>query len=280
MSEVGVALGGGGARGLAHLGVLRFLESKNIRVGAIAGTSAGGIVGSLYAAGISTKEIERRFAEASLRGLLHARPRGAGLIGLDKVGAWLEGNLGACTFADLHIPFAVTAADLETAEEIILSEGPVVEAVLATIALPGIFPPMRISGSRLIDGGVLDPVPVRAVRELYDGPVVAVPLAPPPGLKTDLNRPSPIDSIPGGEWFLKQRPGQILKVFIRATEIASRVFTDLRLQLDEPEVIIRPDVGHVGILDVPPIEDIVARGEQAAERAYPQLQALLDLHPE
>ena len=133
---------------------------------------------------------------------------------------------------------------------------------------------MLFGGHRLVDGGVLDPVPVEAARGLFQGPVVAVNLSPRPGSTSDAGRPSPLSSIPGGEWITRLRPGQALQIFLRSTEITGRMFAELRLQLDEPEVVIRPDVGNVGIFDRASTAEMIARGEAAAEAALPEIKAL------
>ncbi len=176
--QIALALGGGRARGLAHIGVLKVLEREGFRIGAIAGTSIGGIIGAAYAAGYGPDQISNLANAASIRDMLRARPEGPALMGLSRIEQWLHGILGQRTFADLRIPFAVTAADLNSGEEIVLRDGIVAHAVLATIALPGIFPPQLMGDHRLIDGGALDPVPVRPARALLNAPVVASVLSP------------------------------------------------------------------------------------------------------
>jgi NTE family protein len=272
--DIAIALGGGGARGFAHVGVLRALERGGCNICAVAGTSIGGIIGAAYACGFSPDEIERQVAEVGMSDLLKARPKGVGLLGVDRIEERIRAVVGDMTFAETRIPLALTAADLETGEEILITEGSIVEAVLATIAIPGIFPPMLFGGHRLVDGAVLDPVPVGAARELFEGPVVAVNLSPKPGSTSDAGRSSPLDSIPGGEWITRLRPGQALQIFLRSTEISGRMFAELRLQIDKPEVIIRPDVGMVGLFDRVSTKEMVARGEAAAQVALPEIEAL------
>jgi NTE family protein len=272
--DIAIALGGGGARGFAHIGVLRALERGGCDIRAVAGTSIGGIIGAAYACGFTPDEIERHVAEVGMAELLRSRPKGVGLLGVDRIASRLREIVGDMTFAETRIPLALTAVDLETGEEILITEGSIVDGVLTTIAIPGIFPPILFGGHRLVDGAVLDPVPVEAARGLFNGPVVAVNLTPKPGFTTDAEPPSPLDSIPGGEWITRLRPGQALQIFLRSTEISGRMFAELRLQIDKPEVIIRPDVGTVGIFDRTSTAEMVARGEAAAEAALPEIEAL------
>ena len=142
--DIALALGGGGARGNAHIGVLRVLEREGFRVRAVAGTSAGGLAAVFYAAGYSPDEIEDLFAEVE-QPRLYGRTSadGPALLGLSGAREWLREHLGDKTFADLEIPCAVTAVDIDHPHEVILADGPVVEALLATIAVPGIFPPYQ-----------------------------------------------------------------------------------------------------------------------------------------
>jgi NTE family protein len=196
------------------------------------------------------------------------------VLGVDKIAARLREIVGDKTFSETRIPLAVTAVDLESGEEITIREGAIVEGVLSTMAIPGIFPPMLFGGHRLIDGAVLDPVPVRAARELFNAPVLAVNLTPKPGRPVGLDRTNPLHSLPGGEWIERLRPGQALQIFLRSTEIAGRMFAELRLQIDQPEVILRPEVADVGLFDQIPVADMVARGEAAVQEAWPEIEAL------
>ncbi|HEY6073707.1 MAG TPA: patatin-like phospholipase family protein, partial [Anaerolineales bacterium] len=143
--DISVALGGGGAKGNAHIGVLRRLEQEGFRIRAAAGTSFGGIVASLFAAGYSPDEIEEIFCEVDQTKLYGRGPQeGPALLGLIGVVKWLEEVLGERTFEDLKLPCALTAVDLTNGREVILNEGVVKNAILATIAIPGIFPSFQM----------------------------------------------------------------------------------------------------------------------------------------
>jgi NTE family protein len=278
--DLALALGGGGAKGIAHVGVLRALERAGYRVGAIAGTSAGGLYGAFYAAGYTPDEIENHLCETDY-GRLYGRQPGEGpaMLGLSSVHRLIQSQLGDRTFADLRLPFAVTAVDLNNAELLALKSGDLCEALMATIAVPGIFPPKVLGGRMLIDGGVLDPVPVGLARSLAPRlPVVAVVLSPPITDWVSRNRsPRLLNSLPFLAQYLgRLRIAQALNIFLRSVDMGGAMLTDLRLQLDQPEVIIRPDVAQVGLLDVVSVPDLIRLGEQAAERALPQLRRAVE----
>lgn len=270
--DVGLALGGGGARGLAHIGVLAELERAGYRVAAMAGTSIGGVMASLYAVGLSPAEIAGWVEKVLSPGLFHFRPSPGALLGFDRIQEVLIEVLGGKTFEDLRCPLALTAVDLEGGTEVVLTSGSLVEAVLATIALPGIFPPQLAGRYRLVDGGVIDPVPVRPVRSLHRGPVVAVALSARPGAPPAPGA-SPLAALPGAGMFSRLRIGQALEVFARSLEISSRLFTDLRLQLDHPEVIVRPQVAEIGILDTPEAAPLIEAGRAAMAAGLQELEA-------
>ena len=273
--DITIALGGGGAKGNAHIGVLRRLEKEGFRIRAVAGTSFGGIVAALYAAGYSPREIEERFNQVDQTKLYGRRPHdGPSLMGVAGVHGWLDQTLGERTFSELKIPCALTAVDLNSAREIVLSEGRVKDAVLATIALPAIFPTVRIKDYELVDGGVLDPVPVSVARSLAPHlPVIAVVLNSPLGriskmLSTSIpGVPSPI--VRG---LTRMRIAQAFNIFIRSVEIGSREIGELRLRVDAPDVIIRPDVGHIQLLDRVDVRQVARLGDQAVEAALPELK--------
>lgn len=272
--DITLALGGGGAKGVAHIGVLRVLEREGFNIRAIAGTSMGGIMGAFYAAGNSASDIQALVEDARELDLFRARPMGAGLLGIQAIEDWLRSNLGPITFEGLAIPFAVTAANLETGEEMVLQEGGVVDALLATVALPGIFPPRSRDDHRLVDGGVVDPVPVAPARALADLPSVAVVLSPRREDWAAQPTTSLLEQVPILGMVSRLRPAQALRIFVRSLEITARYFTELRLEIDKPDVIIRPKVSHVGMLDDgPSVSAIVALGERAAEEALPQCRA-------
>ncbi|MGC8857199.1 MAG: patatin-like phospholipase family protein [Anaerolineae bacterium] len=279
--DITLALGGGGAKGNSHIGVLRCLLREGFRIRAVAGTSFGGIVAAAFAAGFSPDEIEDRFSRVDQTNL-YGRVAGdrPSLLGLAGVYKWLDDMFGAMTFADLKIPCAMVAVDLDTGREVILREGRVRDAILATIALPGIFPSYPLNGWNLIDGGVLNPVPVSVARSLApDLPVVAVVLTPPIGSATSpLTIPlPPVLPKPLLERVAQFRLAQAAEVFLRSVEIGSRAVTEYRLAVDRPDVVIRPKVGHIQVLQRVDVRAVARLGEEAAEAALPELRRAVSL---
>lgn len=274
--DITLALGGGGAKGNSHIGVLRRLESEGFKIRAVAGTSYGGIVAVLYALGYSPNIIQSIFEEVDQNHLYgHAPSDGPSLLGMAGVRQLLDRIVGNRTFNDLRIPCALTAVDINTGGEVTLADGRLVDAVLATIALPGIFPVQRLNGWELVDGGVLNPVPVTVARGLKpDLPVVAVVLNDPIDLPVRAYS-IPVPGIlprPIAERIARISLAQSLDIFLRSVDISSRTVAHLRLALDKPEVIIRPDVHEFSLLDKVVIADLAKRGEQAVEEALPQLK--------
>jgi NTE family protein len=181
--RVGLALGSGSARGFAHVGVLRALAHHDVPVDAIAGTSIGAAVAALYAGGETPEQI---FATLTQAGRLAVRPFGTGrsLLSIAGLRTLIEQRAAGRRIEELPIPLAVVAADLDTGQEIVLHRGALAPAVLASLAIPGVYPPQHVADRRLIDGAYVDPVPVQVTASLGVDKVVAVRLAtrPPTGL--------------------------------------------------------------------------------------------------
>ena len=274
--NIAIALGGGGARGMAHIGVLRRLEQEGFQVRVVAGTSAGGIIAALYASGQTPDQMEAAFAEVDQSKLFaRASQEGPGLLGLSGAEAVLKKFLGERTFADLRMPCAMAATDIRSGREVVLREGRVLDAVMATIAVPGVFPPKEYGDIQLVDGAVVDPVPVSLARQLAPAlPVVAVVLSPlvqpttsPGVLPLPLTVPGPIM-----ERLTRTRIAQAFGIFVSAVDAGGHMITELRLQVDRPDVIIRPAVGDIGLLDKVDIHKVVRLGEKAADAALPELK--------
>jgi NTE family protein len=273
--DISLALGGGGSKGFAHLGVLRCLEEQGYKIRAITGTSAGGIVAAIYAAGYSPQEMLTRFQQIDQLQLYGRQPGdGPALLGVAGLNKLMEEMLGERTFADLKIPCALTAVDLNTEKEVILNCGRVADAVLATTAIPGIFPPRNWEQYYLVDGGLLDPVPVAAARALAPYlPVVAVVLSSldPEPLHVD-EPPEILSSFPLARQITRLRVAQAFNVFLHSIDISSRYLTIMRLKIDQPDVIIQPELKDIGILDRVDLVEVALRGEIAAQAVLPELR--------
>ncbi len=271
MKDISIALGGGGIRGIAHIGVLRKLQQHGYRIKAIAGTSAGGLVGAVYAAGNTADKIEELIYSVDQRHLfsisLNSSPALLNLQGLSKM---MSGVLGDKHFSALQIPFACTAVDIESSQEIVINQGRVIEAVLATSAFPGVFPPVKLDKFTLVDGGVLDPVPVALARWLAPNlPVIAVCLSPEPNQWGHLPAFTVPSSIPIPQVLIEQvsklKIAQAFQIFYRSMDVISRSMAELRLQIDKPNVILRPEVNQIGLLDQVDPQVLIQAGEKVVE---------------
>ncbi|HEY9077099.1 MAG TPA: patatin-like phospholipase family protein [Anaerolineaceae bacterium] len=281
MRDISLALGGGGVKGIAHIGVIHVLEQAGFKIKAIAGTSIGALVGSIYAAGYSSDDILNLSIELSQTSRFkifgrreHDAPSLLGYAGLAEM---LTQILGKRKFNDLKIPFACSAVDLNSSREAWFRSGKVIDAVLASIAIPGIFPPKQLGSALLVDGGVSNPVPVNLARMLSPGtPVVAVVLSPAssewkPEERSSLASMTPIHN-PIIVNLSRLRIGQSLEIIARTVEIVSKNVTELRLTLENPEYIIRPDVSKYGMLDNVDADEVYMLGRAAARAYLPTLE--------
>jgi NTE family protein len=273
--KIGLALGGGGARGLAHIGILKVLLREQIPIDVITGTSMGGIVGAMHAVGMTPEQME---AEATKRGeighifkLVDLQLVGSGLLGGKRIKKMLIEMLGAeTTFADLRLPLAVIATDYNSGREVVLKEGNVADAVRATMSVPGVFEPVELGGYQLLDGGVLDNVPVGVARSLGAEKVIAVDVLP----NFRLNQPGQDPVVPPLK--TKKVPKAYRELWhVELVMIAA--LTEFRLKESAPEVIIRPDlpVDMDLLLSFDRPQEAIECGVQAAEAALPQIRALL-----
>lgn len=242
---VALALGGGAARGIAHIGVLKVLAEEGIAVRAIAGTSVGGVVGAAFAVGRDWRwmlEEARRLRWSQL--VQPVVPR-MGMLATERLERYLERTLGATRFEDLSIPFAVVAVDVSAGEEVVLRTGPLAPAIRASCSLPGIFAPVTLGGRMLVDGGLLNDVPADVARTLADGPVLAV------KLNGGSREPS--------------RPRSILDVITASFAIVA--LHGIQRGLAAADVVVAPDLGRASYRDLRKVDELAAAGERAAREA-------------
>lgn len=298
--RVGLALGSGGARGAAHVGVLKVLEREGIKVSAIAGTSIGAMVGGAYAAGVPLSRIEEEWLTTSrrklLRSFLPTFPR-TGLSSGAGLRRYLREILGDVRIEELPIPFAAVATDLDTGEAVVLRSGPLVEAIRASTAIPGVFQPVRWEGRLLVDGGMVEPLPVRVCRELGADIVIAVDTNPAPRPTTPegrrpwaalsqalrqglLHRPWVPASLTEvlGEYAREQPtarplPG-IFEILNQSAAILVQEILRLKLRLDPPEIYLRPKFREER--SYLRAKENIRAGEEAMEEALPTLLSLLE----
>jgi NTE family protein len=237
MVDVGLVLGGGGARGYAHIGVLKALEERGVRPAAIAGCSMGGIVGALHGSGVNadamlTRAQDFKFTELLDIGDSEALNRGKNLSRA------LERYLPA-TFEELRIPLKITACDIQQGVQVVFDDGDLRSAVRASISLPGVFPPARVGDRVLLDGGLVNNLPVDIIRAMTHEPVIAVDVAAPPDRKLDFE-----DHGSWWESFTRRtfhRP-LILEIVMKAYDIPQRLLTDARVALNPPDIFVRPPI--------------------------------------
>ncbi len=273
--SVGLALSGGGARGLAHIGVLRVLERERIPVNYLAGTSMGGIIAAGYASGMSSHGLEQEALHVtSKRGMLRMADPGmpnGGFIRGQRVLAYFKRVFGEKTFADLPLPLALVAADLKLHQEVVFQEGSVALALRATISIPGIFMPIEINDRQLVDGGLLNNMPIDIAKRMGADVVIAVDIG--------------LTSSEGvGQWIGNRRwiPGGIantLEVLDDSLYALRIVQQENKLRQCPPDVLICPDLPKNvnSILGYRKVEELVAAGERAAEEHLTEIKALL--HP-
>lgn len=273
-----MAFGGGGTRGAAHVGVLKVLDLHGFKVKAAAGTSIGGLIGAIYLSGITPDKIVEGLQELSERKLFNRKNSDLpSLLGLEGVENFISEILGDLKFEDLAVPFAVTAVDLISGDDLIISEGRLDDAIMATIAVPGVFPAKKIGEMLLIDGGMTNPVPVDVVKKFIPNlPVVASVLSEPhhKNVSTTLDHryftPPPVFKP-----ISRLRLAQAMNIFIRSLDIAGSFLTEYRLKTDTPDLVIRPKVYDRGVFDKMDITYLVSQGEAAAEE---KLNELMDLN--
>jgi NTE family protein len=298
--SVGLALGGGAARGFAHIGVLRRLLAKGIKPDVIAGTSIGAVIGGCYAAGYldQLEEWARQLTRRRIFGYLDFNLGGSGLIGGGRLAAKLSEELGDLTFLDLPIRMCTIATEIGTGHEIWLTRGRLVEAMSASYALPGIFPPVRIGGRWLMDGALVNPLPVSAARAFGARLVIAVNLNADnfgrgtiiqdhgPNADDELVRAAALHGGLRGraESMMKRqflgtptRPG-LSTVMIEAFQVVQDRITRARLAGDPPDVLISPRLGRINLFDFHRADEIIELGAEAAEKALePIAEAMVNL---
>jgi NTE family protein len=299
---IGLALGGGAARGFAHIGILRSLLANGVVPDVVVGTSIGAVVGGSYAAGHldALEDWARSLQPRSVFGYLDIRLNGSGLIGGEKLATQLEGTIGPVQIADLPVKFASVATEVRTGHEIWLTQGRLVDAVRASYALPGIFAPVLVGDRWLVDGALVNPVPVSAARALGAEIVIAANVSSDVfghgttifshGTPLDEADPAPEAPSPkrglgrffSPEWIVKreifgtpERPG-ISTVMVDAFNIMQDRITRARLAGDPPDLLISPRVGKIGWFDFHRADEIMAHGARAADRAIESIKETIE----
>lgn len=255
-----LVLGGGGAKGLAHIGVLRVLREERVPIDEVVGVSVGALIGSLRAAGIGDEELEQMASEIGWNSLSsYSKTNAVKLFLSDELFSsqgmenYLKARMGEKTFADLPLPFSCVATDLRTGERVVFKEGPVAFAARASATIPGLFQPVPYRQRLLVDGGIVDNLPTDIAEPKKDWDVV-------------------IAVLPRAD----RLPAEKLTVFrslTRALEIQGRVI--VRENRKSADFVIEPEVGDVSIADLKRSRDCIEAGTIAARKAALELKALL-----
>jgi NTE family protein len=302
--RIGLALGSGAGRGWAHIGVLRALERAGVEADVVCGTSVGALVGGVYLAGRldTLEEWARKLNMLRLLRYIDVRVKGGGLIAGDRLMNRLERDLGDILVEDLGKPFAAVATEIPTGHEIWLRRGRLADALRASFALPGVFTPFDYEGHWLVDGALVNPVPVSVCRAFASRLVIAVNLnadligkerqgrgelrlpteaasteAPARGRARRLAE-RPVDSLLRRVLGADQEEGpSLFTVMASSLSVIQDRLSRSRLAGDPPDVTIAPRLGHIGLLEFDRAEEAIAEGEAATERSLPFLQEALSI---
>lgn len=248
-TKVGLALGGGAAKGIAHIGVLRAIEEKAINIHCISGTSIGALIGAYYAFGKTPTEIEKLIPELNFRKVMKLTLPRKGFISTERIEEMVLRDIGPVNIEDARIPLAIMTTDIRTGEAIVLDRGPLYKAVCASVSVPGIFIPTEYRGRVLVDGGLTENVPISPLEDMGAGVTVAV----------DLNG---VKKYPA--------PDDIVTILGNAMDIAIDIRT--KEQLKEADVVISMDLSAFTRLDNSHVfEDILDIGYETASKQIEKL---------
>jgi NTE family protein len=239
--KVGLALGGGAVLGAAHIGVLKALEEKGIRADYVSGTSVGSYIGALYAFGMPWNKIDAIARDLKWLDVSRISISQYGLLSNSKLGDLIEENLGDVTFEQSPVPFAVVATDISNGEEVVLRKGSVAQAVMASTCIPGVVVPVEIEGRLLVDGGVVENVPIAPLKRMGADLIIAV----------DLNSGRRVE-----------KPQNIIDVLLRSFHFLRKSAT--RLQTGEADILILPDLTDFNMYDMDQAGDLFDAGYNEA----------------
>jgi NTE family protein len=252
-AKIAVVLGAGASKGFAHIGVLKVLESHNVPIHMIVGTSAGSVVGSLYAYGYDAFKLQEIAMKIEKDDVVDLTIPDNGFIKGEKLESYINYYLANTPLEKLKIRFYAVATDVSTGEEVAFATGNTGTAVRASCSIPGIFQPVRIAGKAYVDGGVVSPVAVEVARRYGADVVIAV-------------------DISGG--VASAVPQGIMETILQSLDIMYAKIS--AFQLSKADVVIRPKVGHIGYSDLSRRNEAVLEGEKAAMEAMPAIQVIIE----
>lgn len=250
--KVGLALGAGGARGMAHIGVIKVLEEEGIPIDYIAGSSMGSLIGAIYATGITPGMMEKLAIHLKRKYWLDFTVPKMGFLSGDKVKEMVRLITQGKRIEELHKPLAIVATDLHKGERVVFRSGPISNAVRSSISIPGIFIPAELDGRLLVDGGVIDRIPITVAKEMGADIVIGVDVG---VLSNDVKITS------------------IFDVIAQTIQIMEREI--LRYRMVEADVLISPVVGDYSATTFTQIEELIAAGEVAARKSIDKIREVL-----
>jgi NTE family protein len=258
MPAIGVALGGGFARGMAHIGVLKVLEEEGIPVRMVAGTSVGALIGAAYCSGLTIAELEELAHKVRFTSFARWTLSRYGFATNDRMVSFLARTLKVQTFEELRIPLGVTATDFNTGEGAVFQSGSIIDPVRASCAYPGMFLPVEIRGRWLVDGMLSHPVPTRPLREMGAERVLAVQLK--------------------GQWSKTTAPRHLFDVIGQSFAIAQDMMS--AVWRSAADIVIEPDVAGFDFDDFKRAGELIRVGELAMRRALPEVRKWLEVPSE
>jgi len=265
--KVGLALGTGAARGLAHVGVLEVLEKEGIPIDMIAGTSAGAVIGALYAQGKDASQMKKLVMDLNWKRLASlvdlALPK-TGFIGGRKINNLMRSVIGDMEFRDLRIPLACVATDIETGEEVVINHGSVLEGIRASVSVPVIFTIAKWEGRYLVDGGLVNPVPVSVLKRMGADFVIAVNVIPEAGERGRRRGKKPIK---GG------KEPNIINVIMQTVYITTNSM--VKSSLEGADIVIEPQVAHIAAGEFNQAQECILQGKRAAQGCVTKIRGLL-----
>ncbi len=312
---IGLALSGGSVRGLSFIGFLKVIDEEKIPIDYIAGTSIGAVIGAFYCAGMRPQEMEQLILKMNWESMMYFTCEYTGLLDGNKVESFIRKNLKVKIFEKLYIPFAATAVDVNTGEEIVFTSGDVAQAVRASVSIPGVFTPVKIGKRMLVDGGTLDPVPIGILEGKVDK-IIAIDLSIPmedfvtakaidgssetwiqfkthfitqevQNVKSYLREkkafPSLLIRLLNPKYIIKFLQGKpidmppLFQTTMRAHHIITNELTRMKLEEHKADLLLRPDIKEARFIEFDKAKYIIDRGEEVARKHIKEIRKLAGL---
>jgi len=280
--KIGLALGGGAAKGLTHIGVLKALDEANIPIDFVAGSSMGSLIGAAYVAGIPIDSIEQiaiNIEKKDVIKLIDPIIPTSGFINGEKIEDFLLTHIGDKKIEDLKIPFTATAADIMTGKQYIINNGSLVKAVRTSISIPAIFDPQKYQEITLVDGGLIDPIPMNAVKEMGAEFIIAVNVLAPPDISDEATEISFVNAdsiLSETNWpfsFIQKSKSDdtknpnIIQIIQKTVMISQAKIAQFQIDLYKPDLLIEPDTRDINSWDFYKAEEAIELGYNATIKA-------------